>query len=144
MADFAGAWLKTIVFEGGYSNDPDDNGGETNFGISKAAYPHLDIKRLTAEQAKEIYRRDYWDKINGDAIPDQRIAEMLFDAAVNHGVAGCKKLEQATSDSLNPDLFIAEFTLERIKRYHALCKTRPANRKFFYGWVARALNMYGR
>ena len=29
--------------EGGYVNDKDDAGGETNMGISKKAYPDLDI-----------------------------------------------------------------------------------------------------
>jgi len=45
--------------EGGYVNDPRDPGGETKYGISKRAYPGLDIKNLTEEQAKEIYRQDY-------------------------------------------------------------------------------------
>ena len=37
--------------EGGYVNDKDDPGGETNMGISKRAYPDLDIKNLTREEA---------------------------------------------------------------------------------------------
>jgi hypothetical protein len=48
--------------EGGYVNDPRDPGGETKYGISKRAYPRLDIKGLTEADAKEIYRRDYWEK----------------------------------------------------------------------------------
>lgn len=57
---------KAVAFvlrhEGGYTNDNRDPGGETKFGISKRAYPSLDIKNLTEEQAKVIYRRDYWDR----------------------------------------------------------------------------------
>jgi lysozyme family protein len=49
-----------IGHEGGYVNHPGDPGGETKFGISKRAYPALDIKALTLGQAKAIYRRDYW------------------------------------------------------------------------------------
>ncbi len=54
----------TFIFkwEGGYVNDGNDPGGETNFGISKRAYPNLDIKNLTKDEAKQIYYRDYWEK----------------------------------------------------------------------------------
>ena len=55
--------------EGGYVNDPHDPGGETNFGISKRAYPSVDIKHLTKEGAIAIYKKDYWDKIKGDDLP---------------------------------------------------------------------------
>ena len=46
--------------EGGYTNNPNDPGGETNYGICKRNYPNLDIKGLTRAQAIAIYRRDYW------------------------------------------------------------------------------------
>lgn len=70
--------------EGGYSADPKDPGGETRFGISKRAYPDLDILRLTEDEAKAIYKRDYWDKLRTDEIPEE-LAICLFDAAVNMG-----------------------------------------------------------
>ena len=70
--------------EGGYSNDPRDPGGETRFGISKRAYPDVDILRLTEDEAKAIYKRDYWDKLRTDEIPEE-LAICLFDAAVNMG-----------------------------------------------------------
>ncbi|KWT77357.1 glycosyl hydrolase 108 family protein [Candidatus Magnetominusculus xianensis] len=54
--------------EGGYVNDPDDPGGETKYGISKRAYPSLDIKSLTIEDAKRLYRRDYWGRASCDAL----------------------------------------------------------------------------
>jgi lysozyme family protein len=52
--------LRAIDQEGGYVNDPNDSGGETNFGISKRAYPSLDIKNLTKEDAVQLYYKDYW------------------------------------------------------------------------------------
>ena len=48
--------------EGGYVNDPKDPGGETNFGIAKRSHPDVDIKNLTKDGAKEIYKEHYWDK----------------------------------------------------------------------------------
>ena len=49
-----------IKHEGGYVNDPSDPGGETKYGISKKAYPKVDIKNLTLDDAIEIYKDDYW------------------------------------------------------------------------------------
>lgn len=74
----------TIGFEGEYVNDPNDAGGETKFGISKKAYPDIDIKNLTIEQAKEIYKRDYWDRCKCAFMPDA-LSIALYDFAVNSG-----------------------------------------------------------
>lgn len=71
--------------EAGYANDPNDPGGETKWGISKRTYPHLDIKALTREQAKEIYRTDFWSRIKADALADG-VAYQLFDFAINSGI----------------------------------------------------------
>lgn len=60
MAEFNGAVERTLKFEGILSNDKYDAGGLTKFGISKRAYPKLDIVNLTVEDAKKIYERDYW------------------------------------------------------------------------------------
>ena len=79
------AFNRLMGHEGGYSNNPDDPGGETNWGISKRAYPDVDIKNLTREDAKVIYKKDYWDKVEGDYLP-LSIAFQLFDFAVNSGV----------------------------------------------------------
>ena len=54
------AILHILNFEGGLSNHTNDRGGTTKFGISKKSYPNLDISNLTLEQAKDIYKRDYW------------------------------------------------------------------------------------
>ena len=51
-----------LEHEGGYVNDPDDPGGETNFGIAKRSHPDVDIANLTKAGAKEIYKAEYWDK----------------------------------------------------------------------------------
>jgi lysozyme family protein len=83
--------------EGALSTDPSDpgnwTGGKcglgacagTKFGISAKSYPHVDIRNLTSGQAREIYHRDYWDKIDGDQLPPA-VACLLFDCAVNQGL----------------------------------------------------------
>ncbi|MEZ9473500.1 glycosyl hydrolase 108 family protein, partial [Vibrio lentus] len=73
------AFERVIGHEGKYQNLYDDRGnwttgvvgeGErkgTKFGIAAMSYPHLNIKQLTIEQAKEIYYRDFWLKLGGEA-----------------------------------------------------------------------------
>ena len=68
--DFDTAFNRLMGIEGGYVNNPDDPGGETNWGISKRSYPGEDIKGMTKERAKEIFRQDFWDKINADRLYD--------------------------------------------------------------------------
>jgi len=82
-SDFNLAIPIVLANEGGYVNNPSDPGGETNFGISKRAYPLLDIKNLTAEQAAELYRHDYWRF--GD-LNSQDVATKLLDMSVNMGI----------------------------------------------------------
>lgn len=82
---FDEAFDRLIGHEGGYVNDPNDPGGETNWGISKRSYPNVNIKTLTRDQAKEIYRRDFWQRIHGDKLYDG-VAFQVFDFAVNSGI----------------------------------------------------------
>lgn len=85
--NFDKAFETVIGHEGGYVNDPEDPGGETKYGITKRTYPHLDIKNLTLEQAKAIYKKDFWDKARVTEITRLYDLQMLlFDIAVNHGV----------------------------------------------------------
>lgn len=91
--DFDAAFERVIGHEGGYVNDPRDPGGETKFGISKRSYPNVNIRDLTIEQAKEIYRRDFWDAIAG---APEAVKFQVFDFAVNSGIqTAIRKLQAA-------------------------------------------------
>src|SRR3990167_8279839 len=81
--DISFDWI--LQAEGGYGYDPNDPGGETKYGISKRAYPDVDIVNLTEAQAKEIYRRDYWQKA-GCENHKWPLNICIFDMAVNQGV----------------------------------------------------------
>jgi lysozyme family protein len=81
---FLRAFEVVIGHEGDYVNHPRDPGGETKFGISKRAYPSLDIRGLTLDDARGIYHRDYWRVVRGDDLPPD-LALLMFDAAVNNG-----------------------------------------------------------
>jgi hypothetical protein len=90
LAEFEQAVEFTLAWENGYTNNPDDPGGETKYGISKRSYPTLDIFNLTLEQAKAIYYRDYWVKSEAYkyGYPKNLI---IFDIAVLSGVGRAKE-----------------------------------------------------
>lgn len=94
MSTFDEAFGIVIGHEGGYVNNPADPGGETKYGISKRAYPNVDIANLTEAQAQQIYKSDYWDKLFLDTA-DPALALIAFDAAVNNGVGAATKWLQA-------------------------------------------------
>src|SRR5487761_2073478 len=97
MASFDQCFAVVLGSEGGYSDNPNDPGNwtegrvghgickGTKFGISASAYPTLDIPTLDQDQAKTLYRRDYWEHIFGNSLPPP-LALLVFDAAVNSGV----------------------------------------------------------
>ena len=82
---FQVAFDRLIGHEGGYVNNPEDPGGETKWGISKRSYPRLIIKELTRDQAANIYRIDFWNRINANKLPDG-VAFQLLDFAINSGI----------------------------------------------------------
>ena len=95
--NFDQAFDRLLGHEGGYSNrkPEDDPGGETHWGISKRSYPHIDIKNLTRDQAKEIYYTDFWGPlVKHSAHP--AILWQAFDLAVNASIqTALRKLQAA-------------------------------------------------
>ena len=115
MADFEKAFNKIIANEGGYVNDKDDKGGETFMGITRKNHPNIAIWDIIDEyidvngstygllkyiknnnkamnSIKDIYRKQYWDKLLLDKVRSQSIANELFDDCVNRGVTATLKL----------------------------------------------------
>ena len=160
MANFELAVSKTIFKEGGgkLHKVVGDSGGETKYGISKKAYPNLDIGKLDEVVAKQIYKNDYWDKVKGDLIQSQQIAEEIFDCAVNMGVKSAVKLLQLTNpvliadgvfglktleavNSSTPETLMPLYKLIRIARYAAICSKDRTQNKFLLGWINRTLGV---
>ena len=128
---FDDAFKIVLGFEGGYVNDSADKGGKTNWGITEAtlnsAYraglvSHNDIKKLTADEAKAIYKTNYWDKCKCDALPAP-LDYLVFDAAVNHGTGGAGKLLQRSinrclgTNAVAVDGAIGPLTLNALASY---------------------------
>ena len=101
MSDFDNAFEHVVGLEGGYVNDPADPGGETKYGISARAYPLVDIKNLTLDQAKQFYLHDYWMAAECDRFT-YPLNVYLFDAAINQGVYTAIRLLQ-TAAKVKPD-----------------------------------------
>jgi len=130
---------KTLRHEGGYVNDPDDAGGETKFGISKRAYPSLNIKHLTLEQAIEIYTHDYFNAVGADKFSFVPFRWKLFDIAVNMGVGRAREFLAQVKYPDTPQGVLELMDLQ-VKRYAAIVAANPAQAKFIKGWVARGLD----
>jgi lysozyme family protein len=106
MSAFDQAFELLIGHEGGFTDHRADPGNWTGgkvgsgtlkgikLGISAASFPTLDILALTLDDARAIYRRLYWDRVHGDQLPPA-LALLVFDAAVNNGVARAARLLQA-------------------------------------------------
>lgn len=150
MPAFEKAFAIVIGIEGGYSNNPNDAGGETKYGISKRAYPNLDIRNLTLEAARGIYKKDYWDRVRGDLLPAP-MALIVFDAAVNSGVGqAIKWLQEAVG--AHADGVIGPVTLAAVQAHsgrgaaliaeymaqrNVFLAGLPSWRSFSLGWSRR-------
>lgn len=160
MAIFELAIDKTLKWEGGYSNDPDDNGGETYRGISRVHNPNWDgwaeidaiedkeegdIFPQLEDNVRAYYKKHYWDKIRLNEIADQRTAGFLFDFYVHSGANAVKQAQHVagtTVDGIMGHLTRTAinkkqgmFDLLKVKRIAYL---RSLNKpKYINGWLNR-------
>ena len=154
MKNFNEIIEKVLEHEGGYVNDPKDLGGETKYGITKRFYPDIDIKNLTIEQAKDIYKSDYWDKNKVESLP-QNLWHIYFDMCVNMGKRTAVKVLQRAAVNKGRDIEVdgglGPMTIGalkgveldrvrafRVKYYVDLITARPEQEKFYLGWFRRA------
>jgi lysozyme family protein len=145
-----------IVNEGGYVDNPADPGGATNWGCTKAVWEQYighevskeDIRNLTKEDVKPLYKRNYWDAIHGDALPSG-LDYCIFDCAINSGVGRAAKFIQeivgvfadgaignntvTAINQMNTVTMINEFSDKR-QQFLELLKTFPV---FGKGWTKR-------
>jgi len=105
--------------EGGYVNHPKDPGGETNLGVTKRVYEDFggekEMKDLTKEDVEPIYKKNYWDRVKGDDLPEG-LDLCIFDFAVNAGPGRAAKFIQRLVNT-TVDGGIGPNTLGKIKEY---------------------------
>jgi len=166
MADFIPAFEKMLKDEGGYqlTTLAGDTGGMTYAGIARNPNPQwegwalVDRKEfggsLTA-MVRNFYRTHFWDRIRGDEIANQDVAESIFNFGVNAGVGMAAKLAQlvvgATPDGgIGPKTvellnkcdgasFKKDYALAKIARYVEICNRDKVQDRFLRGWIQRTL-----
>ena len=162
MASFVEALPWVLKHEGGWSDDPADPGGATNFGITLAVAQQHGIpdkealRTITQDQVAAIYHKDYW---RFDGVDDQQVATKLFDLGVNMGVRAVVRLLQdglntlgasleidgrlgpqtlMAVNSVAPAKMLQVLVDEATKYYQTIVANRPASQKFLTGWLKRA------
>lgn len=160
MNHFDEAFKILMKEEGYYSNDPDDPGKKTKYGISETYNPGMDIENITLDQAKEYYRKKWWEKYNYHLIIQAEIAIKVFITAVNMGPRDANMLLQNAlrdcGEQIIPDGAVGKYTLSALntvnakwlldryrvlaaKSYATSVKNDKEKRKYFLGWINRAL-----
>lgn len=162
MSAFDKAFDELIGLEGNYSDDENDPGNwtggavnkgvlkGTHWGVSAKAYPGLDIINLTRDDAKGIYRTDYWQALKCDAFVPE-VASALFKQGVNQGVgSAARELQEAlgvtvdgaigaktigTATAMPADDVLVNFMTVAILRY----TSEPNHERYGKGWVRRAV-----
>ncbi len=118
MDDFSRALEVVLRVEGGYSDDPRDSGGKTNFGITEKvarAFGYTgEMRNLTKQTAAEIYKQGYWLNCKCDQLP-YPLSLYVFDCAVNQGSDAAKKLLQAALN-VKQDGLIGSVTLAAARK----------------------------
>jgi len=114
-----------IKSEGGFVNDSRDAGGATNWGVTKVVWESWvkhtvtvdDMKQLTQDQVKPLYKKNYWDAVHGDDLPIG-LYFLVFSFGVNAGTGRSIKVLQ-TSLGIVADGSIGPNTLKKLQEADA-------------------------
>ncbi len=162
MSNASEAIRKVILAEGGskFTNDPDDSGGPTKYGITLATLSEYrgykcsidDVKNMSEAEAIAIYKKNYWDKLKGDLLP-YSISYTMFNYGVNRGIGNAVKLAQevlglAVDGVLGPNTlnaikgtnlntFISKYLAGAQEAYRELASRREKDKKYLKGWLNR-------
>ncbi|TET08471.1 MAG: hypothetical protein E3J83_03230 [Candidatus Atribacteria bacterium] len=141
MSNFDEVARFTFNAEGKVSNDPNDTGKYTIYGISSKSYPHNVAKmkkwieegksELAFAEAKRIYKQNYWDKAGCEKM-EFKMAMVVFDCAINSGVSRAKKI---LKESLGNWKY---YLMARIS-FMTQCRTEKWHLR---GWTKRVARLY--
>lgn len=154
-----------IIAEGGdrFTNDPNDRGGPTRWGITAATLGEArglgrvatedEVKALTGAEARDIYRTRYIEAPGFKNVLDDRLRALLVDSAIQHGPATAVEFLQralgvrddgmlggltiAALEKAQPQYIYREVWAERARFYAGIVKRQPNQRKFSGGWFNR-------
>ncbi|GAB6138000.1 glycoside hydrolase family 108 protein [Halanaerobaculum tunisiense] len=157
---------EVLEYEGGYTEDEDDSGGPTKFGVTESTARRSDyegdLKELTKKEATEIYYENYWANLKYNQIEDDRVALEVLDQAINFGpqtanrhlqraynllkeeeiavdgVVGPVTLEAVNNCSYKSELIKLLNILQGVK-YIRIVEQDKSQKKFIRGWLKRVL-----
>lgn len=159
---FDAAFEYTVGNEGGYTNDPDDDGGPTNWGITihdlskflGRAATAAEVKGMSSATAKEIYMNDYWLALNLPGVKSKGVAMAMFDQGVVRGVSAIALAVQdmvkvkpdahigpvtlAAINSHDPKVLVTTIERQAESSFRAIASAHPHDQKFLNGWLNRA------
>lgn len=167
MENFPSAFKYTIGNEGStYTNDPNDSGGPTKFGITLGVLGQWhqlkgyttpsfkDVENLTEADAQLIYEGLYWNELGLDSVLDAPVASAIFDVAVNMGQATAARFAQAAANvapdghlgpismtainSMHSREFMQKFICQVQNHYIGIVQSNPAKISFLGGWLSRS------
>jgi len=165
MADINKLIPKILIHEGGYNDIKEDAGGATNKGITIATWKANgedkdfdgdidkdDLKLITVDDFKKIFKKFYWDKMKADEIINQSVANILVDWIYNSGSIAIHKLQMilgVTDDgvvgpktlkmlnSMDQKILFDKIWASRFRFYHEIVKNKPSQKIFLKGWINR-------
>lgn len=169
MADINKLIPKILIHEGGFCDVKDDKGGATNKGVTIAVWRAEgrdidkdgdidveDLKVITIDDFKVIFKKFYWDKFQADKINNQSIADILVDWIYNSGGIAIRKLQRIleitedgvvgpktiiTLNAADQKTLFSSIWAARFMFYNNIVKNNPSQQKFLKGWINR-LNSY--
>jgi len=177
MANFEPCFEKVLKLEGGYKlhTVPGDRGGTTYAGIARAKNPRWEgwvkidkgeFDQALIDMVKAFFKREYWDKIQGDVIGFESVAYNLYEFGIKNGIGTavslCQKiigvkvdggfgsttlraLNNFCEEAKDEKIFVLAFSLMKIFRDNEIVqgdsrKSRDvlvSNQKFLCGWINR-------
>ena len=160
--NFKAAFEYTLGNEGGYTNDANDAGGPTNWGITIHDLSRFlgrpasiqEVKAMTQDTAETIYKKWYWDVISLDLVNSQGVAMAMFDQGVVRGVGTIARAVQnivgvtadahigpislAAINSYDPKILVQKIEAQAEQAFQAIVNANPSQRVFLRGWMNRA------
>lgn len=148
----------------GWSDDPNDLGGQTMCGVTLSTYKSycrkkgfptpsaIGLKEITYSEWKDVLKTLFWDRWKADEIKSQKIANFLVDWVWASGLYGIKLPQEllevkadgvvgdktlAAVNAQDPDEFLLRLYARRTEYYNRLVAQKPTQKKWLKGWMNR-------